>query len=162
MATTRINLKNNRLSAEVLLRPGSDTRRALLARANLAGVHYRRLAREELHDASSPFADKDQLSVADPAAFHASVSPDGSEIIISVDAPAAARVEEGNQRAGRNFIHPRRRGKRLALELKPGREAEFDGAFIAKVGGKRFLMLRRVRTVPGHHLLRRAIQIAFR
>jgi len=162
----RIRIETDRGVARAILRHGTETNRALLARANLVGIHYRRLGRQEF-DKDSPFEGSGGRSVLDPGAFRATVR--GDEIVLEIRAQAAPFVEEGNEPGP---IRPK--GEALAIPVKSSRvrrsrgkrgKTRFslpDGARVVRRGGRYFLMTRSVRAVPGKHLLRRAVNIAFR
>lgn len=150
--------------AKALLRPGSESRRALLAKGQLVGIKYRQMYAENAAErAQSPFEQKDQLSVTDPAAFKVKAHRDHLEI--SVNAPAAAFVEEGTTGAQTE--------KYMKLQLKDGtvikkkakRKRGRKGgpkSFIVKEDSKLYLLTKRVKPVKGRYLLERAVKAIFR
>lgn len=146
----------------------AESRSRLNALGQLVGINYRRIAREEFlkNRVNSPFAAKNQQSILDPSSFN--VAFRGAEMIISVNAPAAEFAEVGN---GPGDIQ----GKpNLAIQIKPSavkrtkgkkrgvKLSLASGTKISKFNGKYYLVTKRVRSAPGHHFLRRAIELVFK
>lgn len=165
----RFRIETDRQIARALLSPASLTRRQLMARANLVGIHYRALGsriigQKGYNSPSSPFEKKDQLSVLDKAAFKVEVVDDHLEI--SVNAPAAQYVEEGNA--------PGPSGERMAIRVKDSKvrrkrgkrgKTRFtlsSGTNVRQYRGKFYIFAKRARPAKGYRLLEKAVRSAFR
>lgn len=168
MALKRFQVDSDRKIARALLKPGTESRKQMLARANLVGIHYRRLG-ERIIDQKGygspehPFEKKEQRSVLDKASHSARVV--GDELVIEVDAPAAAYVEQGNEGV---------QGEKMVIRVKPssvrkkrGKRGKASytlsgGAQVKKEGGKFFLFTQKVKPAKGYRLLEKAVRSAFR
>lgn len=159
----RFQIDSDDQIARAILRPGTESERALMARAQLVGIFYRRAYAESASKrGESPFAQKDQLSVTDPAAFH--VRNLGNRIEIAVEAPAAEFVESGNE-PGPNGL--------LKIEVKPSKVRSKrgkrggtiltldSGSQVRRQNGKLFIFSRKAKGFQGYHLLERAVKQAF-
>lgn len=164
----RIEIDHDKKIARALLKPGTESRRQLLARANLAGIHYRRLgerivAQKGYNSPSHPFEQKKQDSVLDKKAHSAKVV--NGELIIEVQGEAAPFVEEGNAGV---------QGEKMIIRVKPSSVRKkrskrgktsytlSGGARVKKEGGKFFLFTQKVKPAKGYRLLEKAVRSAFR
>lgn len=164
----RFHIETDKQIARALLKPGTETRRQMQARANLAGINYRRLgerivSQKGYGSPSNPFLAKDHLSVLDKRAHRSRVV--GGELIIEVVAPAAGFVEDGTQGVEGQGL--KIRVKSSAVRKKRGKRGGTryvlsKGATVKKQGGKYYLFTRKVKPAKGYHLLEKAVRSAFR
>lgn len=169
MTLRKFRIDSDRAIARAILKPGTETRKELQARANLAGIHYRALGNRILSQKGykspdSPFEGKDHLSVTDKRAFKVRIENDHLEII--VDAPAAEYVETGNE--------PGPSGDNMAIRIKPSKvrrkrgkrgKPKFvlsNGTRVRQYKGRFYLFTRRAKPTKGYHLLEKAVRSAFR
>lgn len=155
--------------ARALLKPGTGTRRQLVARANLAGIQYRRLgeriiAQKGYNSPQSPFEKKDQLSILDKAAFKVEVR--GGTIDISVNAPAAEFVEVGNE-PGAQGEFMRIQVKKTKVKKRKNRRGKTSytlssGTRVRRINGKYYITTNKIKSAKGYGLLRKAVRTAFR
>lgn len=155
--------------ARALLKPGTSTRRQLVARGNLAGIQYRRLgeriiATKGYDSPQSPFAKKKQDSILDKENFHVDV--EGGKLIISVTAPAAEFVEVGNE-PGAQGEFMRIQVKKTKVKKRKNRQGKTSytlssGTRIRRINGKYYITTNKVKPAKGYGLLRKAIRTAFR
>lgn len=145
---SRVNIDRSKLDDQI--------RRALMPRARQALLIYRaqRLKRD---DPAYPFyRNKSQRSIRDPAS--SSITPIPGGIRITIAAKGAPFIEFGNDDGGdREYIHGR---PLLVIPLKRGRKRSGAGS-IAVVNGRPTLVIERVRTYSGRHLLQRSVRQAF-
>lgn len=155
--------------ARALLKPGTSTRREMMARANLAGEHYRQLARKSVasrgYDSPShPFEQKDQLSITDKAAWK-KPRVEGGKLILEVRAPAAEFAETGNEgvEADKKMVL---RVKSSAVRKSRGKRGGkvyklSGGARVKKEGSKYLLFTKKVAPARARRFLEKAVRSAF-
>lgn len=163
---SKFRIDSDKQIARALLRHGTQTRAQLLGRAGKARQEYNRAFREEsarqesgYKNASSPFDQKQQQSILDKRSFSAKVV--GDHIEISITSPAAVFAEEGNK--------PGPKADLMAIRIKPravkrkGRRMTIaSGAKVSKYKGHYYIFTNKVKPFTGYHLLRRAVNTAFR
>lgn len=169
MAIRRFRIDNDKQIARAILKSGSESRREMIARANLVGVQYRALgnriiSQKGYKSPSSPFEDKDHLSVLDKTAFKVRVIDDHIEI--SVEAPAAQFVETGNE-PGPSDENMAIRIKSSKVKRSKGKRGKTrytlsNGTKIRKFQGKYYLFTQKAKPFRGYRLLEKSVRTAFR
>lgn len=136
-------------------------RAELTLRAQRALAIYRK-APLRLDAANYPFARRpEDGSIRDPRSSSITAIPGG--VRIKVQSRGAPFIEEGNAAGGR-YIRGGRHGLRLPLRsTAAARGPAHRGAGRVVIGadGRPYLMVQRVRTYRGRHLLERSVRLAF-
>lgn len=165
-----IRIETDRQIARALVKPGTTTRRQLQARANLAGIQYRRLgeriiATKGYNSPTSPFEQKTHLSILDKEAFKAKFDTSRGLLIIEVKAPAAEFAEIGNTGPEGDIMRIRVKSSKVRKgKSKRGKPTYTlsSGTRVKRVGNKFYLFTDKVKPAKGYGLLRKAVRTAFR
>lgn len=143
----------------------------MMARANLAGEHYRQLARRSIaargyESPAHAFEGKDQRSVTDKTSWKRP-RIEGDRLVLEVDAPAAEFVERGNEghtkEDGKMVIRVKPSAVRKSRGKRSGKPVYrlSGGARVKREGSKFFLFTKRVRPARARRLLEKAVRSAF-
>lgn len=145
---SRVRIDRSKLDEQI--------RRVLVPRARQALLLYRAEPLKRDDPAYPFFRNPGNRSIRDPRS--ATITPIPGGIRITITAKGAPFIEFGNDSDGdRDYIYGR---PLLVIPLKRGRRRAGKGS-IASINGRPTLVIERVRTYSGRHLLERSVRIAF-